>query len=202
MVDLCRACNGNASVEYEQPKNVMLGLQMAFEGFGRKAGATDVTINPTTLRGCCAPRPLASIFRFCRGNLYLPWHADHDFCLVGIRQEADSLKQLGEDVKGRLQPHRASRGDQPVIHKKGDTLIAHSISNSLPSDVVPHHLMELLPYDTIDKNIEHEAGESPPLRNTLIGSKGLTIIAPIAQHTIFASSQNCSCRQSKFGPTP
>ena len=39
-------------------------------------------------------------------------------------------------------------------------------------------MMEPLPYDTIDTNIEHEVGERPPLRNTLIGSKGLTIIAP------------------------
>jgi hypothetical protein len=102
----------------------MLGLQTASEGFSREAGTTDVTILPMALLGCCVPPLLACVLHLCWGNLYLLWHANHDFCLVGVYQEANSLKQLGEDVKGRLQPHRASRGDQPVIHKKGNTLIA------------------------------------------------------------------------------
>jgi hypothetical protein len=40
--------------------------------------------------------------------------------------------------------------------------------------------MEPLLDDTIDTNIENEAGERPPLRDASIGSKGLTIIAPSA----------------------
>ncbi len=85
-VDLCRMCNNYVPVEYEQPENVMLGLQVAPEGFSYKAGATDVTINPTTLRSRCNPRLLACIFYLCWGNSYLSPHTHHDFCLISIGQ--------------------------------------------------------------------------------------------------------------------
>jgi hypothetical protein len=87
---------------------------------------------------------------------------------------------------------------QPSHHpQRKRTVIANSLSNL--SDVISHHLMEPLPYGTVDTNIEHEAGERPPLHNASIGSKGLTIIAP-AQHTIFALSQNHFCSQTNSGP--
>ena len=73
-----------------------------------------------------------------------------------------------------------SRQDQPVIHKKGDAMIANQPPNTISSDVIAQHLLEPLPYDRIDTHIEHEAGERSPLRNASIGSEGLTIVAPSA----------------------
>jgi hypothetical protein len=93
-------CNDDISVEYKQPENVMLGLQMALEGFSCKAGTTDVTVNPPTLCSCCVPRLLACVVHFCLGTSYLSWHTDHDLHLVLICQEADSFKQFDEDVNG------------------------------------------------------------------------------------------------------
>ncbi len=49
MVDIWRACNNNVSVEYKQPEDVVLGLQMALEGPSLKAGTTDLAINAPTL---------------------------------------------------------------------------------------------------------------------------------------------------------
>jgi hypothetical protein len=100
MVDLCRTCNDDISVEYKQQENIMLGLQMALEGFSRKAGATDVTVNPTTLCSCCVPRLLACVLHFHLGTLYLFQHADHDLQLIHICQEANSFKQFDKDVEG------------------------------------------------------------------------------------------------------
>jgi hypothetical protein len=70
---------------------------------------------------------------------------------------------------------------QPV-HKESNTMIAHSLSNPLLSNFVSHHFMETLPYNTVNTNIEHEAGERPLLHNASIGFKGLTIIAPSMTH--------------------
>jgi hypothetical protein len=78
----------------------MLGLQVAPERFSCKAGATDITINLTTLCSRCDPRLMASIFRIHLGNLYLSWHTHHDFCLVRICQLADLFKKFDEGVKG------------------------------------------------------------------------------------------------------
>jgi hypothetical protein len=49
MVDHWRLCYDDVPVEYERPENVMLGLQMASEGFSCKAGATDLAINASML---------------------------------------------------------------------------------------------------------------------------------------------------------
>ncbi len=49
MVDLWRSCYDNVPVEYKQPEDVVLGLQMASEGFSCEAGTTDLTINASTL---------------------------------------------------------------------------------------------------------------------------------------------------------
>jgi hypothetical protein len=49
MVDLWRLCYDNVPVEYKQPEDVVLGLQMALEGFSREAGTTDLAINATML---------------------------------------------------------------------------------------------------------------------------------------------------------
>ncbi len=78
----------------------MLGLQMALEGFSRKAGATDVTVNPPMLRSYCVPCLSACVVHFRLGTLYLSRHADHDLRLVRIFQEAYSFKQFDEDVEG------------------------------------------------------------------------------------------------------
>ncbi len=80
----------------------MLGLQMALEGFSCKAGATDVTVNPTMLRSCCIPRLSACVLHFCLGTSYLFRHTDHDLHCGRICQEANSFKQFDEDVKGWL----------------------------------------------------------------------------------------------------
>ncbi len=40
MVDLWRLCYDDAPVEYEQPEDVVLGLQMALEGFSCEAVIT------------------------------------------------------------------------------------------------------------------------------------------------------------------
>jgi hypothetical protein len=57
-------------------------------------------------------------------------------------------------------------------------MIANKLPNTISSDVISQHLLEPLPYDTVDANIENEAGERSPLRNASIGSEGHTIIAP------------------------
>jgi hypothetical protein len=40
-------------IENKQPVDVVLHLQVAFEGFSRKAGATDLAFNASTFRHCC-----------------------------------------------------------------------------------------------------------------------------------------------------
>jgi hypothetical protein len=57
-------------------------------------------------------------------------------------------------------------------------MFMHSLPNSQQSSVVSQALPEPLLYYRIDTNIEHEAGESPPLRNTPSGAKRLPKIAP------------------------
>jgi hypothetical protein len=57
-------------------------------------------------------------------------------------------------------------------------LIANKLPHTISSDVISQHLLEPLPYDTVDANIENEAGERSPLCDASIGSKGHTIIAP------------------------
>jgi len=151
---------------------------MASEGTSREAGATDVTINPPTLRIDRFPRLLFGILLLRLGNSYPPWRARYDFCLIRVRQQADPFEEFDQDVERRLEPHRTSRSDQPVVHEKRDAVIANQPPNTVPSDVISQHLLEPLPYDTVDTNIEHEAGERSPLRNASIGSEGHTIIAP------------------------
>ncbi len=54
-----------------------------------------------------------------------------------------------------------------------------STKNATPlSSIVFQHLLEPLPYYRIDTNVEHEAGESPSLRNALSGIKGFPKVAP------------------------
>jgi hypothetical protein len=73
---------------------------MASEGFSRKAGATNLASNASTLRRCCAePCLLASILLLCLGNSYLPRQTRHDFRLFGIRPEADPFEKVDEDIE-------------------------------------------------------------------------------------------------------
>ncbi len=100
MVDHWCACDDDIPVEYKRPEDVMLGLQMVSEGFSRKAGATNLACNTSTLRRCCAePCLLANILLLCLGNSYLPRQTRHDFRLFGIRPEADPFKEADEGIE-------------------------------------------------------------------------------------------------------
>jgi hypothetical protein len=178
MVDYCRACNNNVPVEYEQLENVLLGLQVALEGSSHEAGATDFTLNPMTLRCCCVPSLLIGVLLLRPGNLYPSRHACYGLRLIQVCQEANAFKKFDQNVEGRLEPHRAPCSNQPVVYKKWDTIIAHRLLYTITSGVVSQHLLESLPYNTVNANIEHETGEWSPLRDASKGSKGLTITAP------------------------
>jgi hypothetical protein len=51
MVDHWRVCNDDIPVAYKRPEDVMLGLQMALEGFSRKAGATNLRMHVEHMEG-------------------------------------------------------------------------------------------------------------------------------------------------------
>ena len=178
MVDHCRVCNDDVPVEYERPKDFVLDLLVALEGSSHEAGATVFTINLMMLRCCCVPGLLIGILLLRLGNSYPPWHARYNFRLIQVCQEADAFKKFDQDVEGRLEPHRAPRSDQSVVYKKLNTVLAHRLFYTITSSVIAQHLLEPLPNNTVDTDIEHEAGEWSPLRKTLKGSDGLTIIAP------------------------
>jgi hypothetical protein len=57
-------------------------------------------------------------------------------------------------------------------------LIVNKLPYPISSDVISQHLLEPLSHDTVNTNIEHEAGERSPLRYASIGSEGHTITAP------------------------
>jgi hypothetical protein len=90
-VDLWRACNNDVLVEYKQPEDVVLGLQMTSEG------TTDLAINTLMLCHCCSePHLLACILCIRLGNAYHPRQTFHNFCLFSD-PEAKLFKKVDED---------------------------------------------------------------------------------------------------------
>jgi hypothetical protein len=100
MVDCSILIRDNVPIENKQPVYVVLHLQVAFEGFSRKADTTDLAINASTFCHCCGSHLLCGILLFCLSNLYLSWQTRHDLSLFGICSEANAFKKGDKDLEG------------------------------------------------------------------------------------------------------
>jgi hypothetical protein len=127
MVDYSVLIRDNVQVENKQLVDVVLHLQVAFEGFSRKADATDLAINALTFRCCCSSHLLWGVLLFCSRNLYLSWQTRHVLSLFSICLEADAFKKGDKDLDGRLQSLQASCRDQPVIDKERNHMVVRSL---------------------------------------------------------------------------
>jgi hypothetical protein len=79
------------------------------EGSRRQTYAAEVTLHPMTFRsGVDWSLLLRVVCRCCVGYPYVPRDTCHDFCLVGVRPEANAFKEGNEDGHGALQPNRVS----------------------------------------------------------------------------------------------
>jgi hypothetical protein len=83
------------SLENHNSKHVVLCLQMTLVGSSCKAGAANLTVNPTTLvvGGCSSQRFVFGILLICVGLTYLSQNANHDFRLGCICKQSDPFKQ-------------------------------------------------------------------------------------------------------------
>jgi hypothetical protein len=62
MVDHSLLIMDNVPIENKRPIDVVLRLQVAFGGFSRKAGATDLAFNVSTFCHCCGSHLLCGVF--------------------------------------------------------------------------------------------------------------------------------------------
>jgi hypothetical protein len=100
MVDYIVLFRDDVPIENERPVDVELRLQVAFEGFSRKADATDLAINTSTFCHCCGSRLLCGVLLFCSSNLYLSWQTRHDLSLFSVCSEANAFKKGDKDLEG------------------------------------------------------------------------------------------------------
>jgi hypothetical protein len=149
-----------------------------------KAGATNLTVNPTTLvvGGCSSRRFVFGILLFCVGLAYPSWDANHDFCLGRIGEQTNPFKQSDEDIEQLLQPNWVSRGNEPIVDVKCHQYFGHSVANSISCNVFIKRLIKPFPDYGIDTHIKHERGEWAPLSNAPLGIKRFPVITPGAAH--------------------
>jgi hypothetical protein len=100
MVDHSILLRDDVPIENKQPVDVMLHLQVAFEGFSCKAGATDLAFNASTFRCCCGSHLLCGVFLVCLSNSYLSWQTRHDPSLFSICSESNAFKKGDKDLEG------------------------------------------------------------------------------------------------------
>ena len=76
---------------------------MTLVGSSCKAGATNLTADPTTLVvGGCSSRRFVFVFGIlllCAGLVYPSWDANHDFCLGRICKQTNPFKQFDQDIE-------------------------------------------------------------------------------------------------------
>jgi hypothetical protein len=94
-VDHRRTINHGLYLDNHRSKNVVLCLQMTLVGSSCKAGATNLTVDPTMLvvGGCSSWRFVFSILLVCVGLTHPSRNANHDFCLGRIRKQSELFKQ-------------------------------------------------------------------------------------------------------------
>ncbi len=112
-----------------------------------KAGATNLTVDPTTLvvGGCSSRRFVFGILLFCVGLAYPSRDANHDFRLGRIHEQTDLFKQSNQDIGQLLQPNWVSRGNEPIVDVKRHQYFGHSVANSVSCNVFIKRLIKPFP---------------------------------------------------------
>ncbi len=100
MVDYIVLFRDDVPIENERLVDAVLRLQVAFEGFSRKADTTDLAINASIFRHCCGSRLLCGVLLFCSSNSYLSWQTRDDLSLFSVCSEADAFKKGNKDLEG------------------------------------------------------------------------------------------------------
>jgi hypothetical protein len=126
-----------------------------------KAGATNLTVNPTALvvGSCSSWRFVFGILLFCVGLVYLSQDANHDLCLGRICEQTNLFNQSDQDIERLLQSNWVSRGNEPIINVKHHQYFGHSVTNSVLCNVFIKHLIKPFPDYGINTHIKHERGE-------------------------------------------